>query len=287
MCIVSDRHESILKATSVVYPEVPHYVCIFHLWNNIKLRFKKSQKKIRPIFFAMAKAYTTEEFNQHMVEICNLDGRVKQYLFDIGYDRWSVAHSTVNRSMVMTSNIAESMNSTNKAARDLSIHNLLDYLMKLVASWNNTNRNRAMATGTTLSTKYEILLRDRIIASRRMTVIPSNEHLFTVIDDGRQFVVCMRERQCSCRRFQMDVIPCEHALAIVTKYHMDEYQYCPGYCTKDYVLKTYEIPVYPIPDESQWEIPGDVFGDVVKPPKVRVKPGRPKKMRRKGVGEFQ
>ncbi|XP_019256379.1 PREDICTED: uncharacterized protein LOC109234773 [Nicotiana attenuata] len=205
MCIVSDRHESILKATSVVYPEVPHCVCIFHLWNNIKLRFKKSQKKIRPLFFAMAKAYTIEEFNQYMSEIRNLDGRVKEYLFDIGYDRWSVAHSTVNRSMVMTSNIAESMNSANKAARDLPIYDLLDYLMKLVAAWNNTNRNGALATGTTLSTK---LLHQ---------------------------------------------------------------------------MKTYEFPVYPIPDESQWEILEYVLGDAVKPPNVRVKPGRPKKSRIKGA----
>nr|XP_009790298.1 PREDICTED: uncharacterized protein LOC104237775 [Nicotiana sylvestris] len=127
----------------------------------------------------MAKAYTIEEFNQYISEICNIDGRVKPYLFNIGYDRWSAAHSIVNRSMVMTSNIAESMNSVNKAARDLPIYDLLDYLMKLVGAWNNTNRNAALATGTMLSTKYEIMLREKIIALRSMTVTPSNKHLYT------------------------------------------------------------------------------------------------------------
>nr|XP_009762431.1 PREDICTED: uncharacterized protein LOC104214468 [Nicotiana sylvestris] len=83
--------------------------------------------------------------------------------------RWSVAHSIVNRSMVMTSNIVESMNSANKAARDLPIYDMLDYLMKLVGAWNNTNRNATLATDTTLSTKYEIMLREKIIASRSMT----------------------------------------------------------------------------------------------------------------------
>lgn len=48
-----------------------------------------SQNKVRHIFFAMAKAYTIEEFNQYMSEICNLDERVKQYLFDTECDRWS------------------------------------------------------------------------------------------------------------------------------------------------------------------------------------------------------
>nr|XP_009785730.1 PREDICTED: uncharacterized protein LOC104233956 [Nicotiana sylvestris]XP_009785734.1 PREDICTED: uncharacterized protein LOC104233965 [Nicotiana sylvestris] len=128
----------------------------------------------------------------------------------------------------MTSNIVESMNSVNMVARVLPIYNLLDYPMKLVAAWNNTNRNGELATGTKLSTKYEVLLRKKIIASRTMT-----------------------ERKCSCRRIQMDVIPCEHALAIVTKYHIDEYHYCSLYCSKDYMLKTYEVPVYPIPYESQ------------------------------------
>lgn len=81
-----------------------------------------------------------------------------------------LTHSIVNRSMVMTSNIVESMNSVNMVARVLPIYNLLDYPMKLVAAWNNTNRNGELATGTKLSTKYEVLLRKKIIASRTMTV---------------------------------------------------------------------------------------------------------------------
>ncbi|XP_019241853.1 PREDICTED: uncharacterized protein LOC109221875, partial [Nicotiana attenuata] len=34
MCIVSDRNESIIKSVSRVYPDVPHFACIWHLWNN-------------------------------------------------------------------------------------------------------------------------------------------------------------------------------------------------------------------------------------------------------------
>ncbi|XP_019263695.1 PREDICTED: uncharacterized protein LOC109241404 [Nicotiana attenuata] len=118
----------------------------------------------------MAKAYIIEEFNQYISEIFNLDWRVKQYLFNIGYDRWTVVHPAVNRSMVMTLNTVESMNSANKATRDLPIYYLLHYLMRLVAAWNNRNRNGTLTTGTKLSTKYEILLREKIIASRSMTM---------------------------------------------------------------------------------------------------------------------
>ncbi|XP_015168424.1 uncharacterized protein [Solanum tuberosum] len=224
MCIVSDRHESILNATSVVYPGVPHCVCLYHLWGNIKKNFRKHHKVLRKIFFAMANEYTTEEFNQYMAETYSIDERVKEYLFDIGYHRWSIAHSNVNRFMVMTSNIAESVNAADKEARDL-IYDLVDYLMKMIGRWNNTNRNEAIATGTTLSTKYEHLMREKMKESQGMMVVPSTEYLYTVYDGGKRHIVNMRERICTCRQFQMDVMPCKHAFAIVRKYYMSEYEY--------------------------------------------------------------
>nr|XP_016510378.1 PREDICTED: uncharacterized protein LOC107827708 [Nicotiana tabacum] len=65
MCIVSDRNESIFNATKVVYPEV-HYICMFHLWQNVKRTFKKYHKQLKDIFFALARAYTIEKFEYHM-----------------------------------------------------------------------------------------------------------------------------------------------------------------------------------------------------------------------------
>ncbi|XP_009775200.1 uncharacterized protein [Nicotiana sylvestris] len=58
MCIVSDRNESIFNATKAVYLEVPHCICMFHLWQNVKHTFKKHHKQLKGIFFALARAYT-------------------------------------------------------------------------------------------------------------------------------------------------------------------------------------------------------------------------------------
>ncbi|XP_019257745.1 PREDICTED: uncharacterized protein LOC109235958 [Nicotiana attenuata] len=125
-CIVSDRNESIFNATKVVYPEVPHCICMFHLWQNVKCTFKKHHKQLKDIFFA--RAYTIEKFDYHMTEMCKIDPRVQPYLFEIGYERWSRAYSKVKRSMVMTSNITESINAANKDARELPVMRLLEYM---------------------------------------------------------------------------------------------------------------------------------------------------------------
>ncbi|XP_047257550.1 uncharacterized protein LOC124889624 [Capsicum annuum] len=62
MCVVSDRHESIIKVVSVVYPNVPHLACIWHLWKNVCTNFRKSKDRLSDIYYAMAKAYCKDEF---------------------------------------------------------------------------------------------------------------------------------------------------------------------------------------------------------------------------------
>ncbi|XP_019251195.1 PREDICTED: uncharacterized protein LOC109230123 [Nicotiana attenuata] len=139
MCIVSDRNESIAKATSVVYPQVSHCICIWHLLNNIKYRYKRNPEEPRDIYFSTIRGYTIQEFNHHMTEMEQIDERVKDYLFDIGYHRWCRAHAKVNRTMTMTSNISESLNSATKDERDLPVQQLLEEIRMLIERWNYTN----------------------------------------------------------------------------------------------------------------------------------------------------
>nr|XP_009794179.1 PREDICTED: uncharacterized protein LOC104240969 [Nicotiana sylvestris] len=125
----------------------------------------KSQKQIKEVYFALARAYTVEEFNRHMAELEAIDSRVKTYLMDVGYDKWSQAHSKANRTMTMTSNIAESVNAANKHARDVPVVNLLDFMTTLIQKWNYTNRKDAMESFMKIGAKYEKILADNTILS--------------------------------------------------------------------------------------------------------------------------
>ncbi|XP_019242596.1 PREDICTED: uncharacterized protein LOC109222731 [Nicotiana attenuata] len=287
MCIVSDSHASILRGASIVYPEVSHCVCIFHLWNNIKKQFKKNHDWLREVFFAMARAYKIEDFNRLMQDMDSVDKRVRGYLFQVGYEKWSIVHSTINRSMVMTSNIAESLNARNREARELPIMSLLDYMMNLVMEWNNTNRMTAMSTFIGVGKKYHEVLKENSYLSQKMTVRPSTDYVYVVMDaEQRRNIVCMQKRECSCKQFQVDEIPCPHAMAVLDYTHMEAPKYCSAYYTKEYFKKTYEVPVNPLPDETSWDLPTEVLDNVVLPPIVKGKPGRPTKSRRKGLYEY-
>lgn len=57
MCVIPDRNERIIKSVSIVYPNIPHFACIYHLWKNIYTHFWKSKYKLSNLYYSMEKAY--------------------------------------------------------------------------------------------------------------------------------------------------------------------------------------------------------------------------------------
>ena len=76
----------------------------------------------------MAKAYTIQQFEAIMQRIDQIDPRIRDYLYDIGYSKWSRAYSKCKRTWTMTSNIAESLNKFNRIARRLPVISLLEFM---------------------------------------------------------------------------------------------------------------------------------------------------------------
>ncbi|XP_019253840.1 PREDICTED: uncharacterized protein LOC109232527 [Nicotiana attenuata] len=156
----------------------------------------------------------------------------------------------------MTSNIAESLNAVTKDARELPVVELLEYMRTLLESWNNEKLSKAKGTFTYLGKHYNKELEDNMTLSQKM-------------------------------RFQLDEHPCPHALAALR--HRDEsYEnYCSPYCTRESLLKTYEIPVDPLPDESKWNVPQHVAEEVVKPRTGKRQRVRPQKQSYKPYDEVK
>ncbi|XP_009605330.1 uncharacterized protein [Nicotiana tomentosiformis] len=175
----------------------------------------------------------------------------------------------------MTSNITESLNPVTKDARELTVVELLEYIRTLLERWTNEKLLNAKGTFTYLGKKYNKELEDNRTLSQKMRVRASTYYIHTVIDGVKCFIICLQNKRCSCGQFQLDELPCAHALA--TLRHMNEsYEnYCSPYYTRESLLQTYEIPVDPLPDESKWNVPQHIAEEVVKPPTGKRQPGRP------------
>ncbi|XP_049342934.1 uncharacterized protein LOC125807263 [Solanum verrucosum] len=234
----------------------------------------------------MAKAYTQTDFDKLMKRVEQLDVRVKNYLELVGYEKWARLYAPVPRGWVMTSNIAECINSTLVAATELPIFDFLEQVHLMFARWNCTNRKNTSCTFTLLGKKFQEMLVLNESKSGRMTVVPSTDYIYSVSDEGKSYIVCLEKKTCSCNRFQVDGIPCAHAWRVLNKKHMLPDEYCSDFYKPETILRTYEVHVYPLPDKSEWNIPEHIDTEVVLPPKYKRPPGRPKKQREKSFSEF-
>ncbi|KAH0693045.1 hypothetical protein KY285_020142 [Solanum tuberosum] len=108
----------------------------------------------------MAKAYTLQQFEELMGKVDEIDKRIRKYLFGIGYHKWTRAHATVNHTWVMTSNIAESINNTNRLARKLPVVSLLAFMRITIQSWSAKHSEEAGQAKTDLTEPYNKILED-------------------------------------------------------------------------------------------------------------------------------
>ncbi|XP_059289255.1 uncharacterized protein LOC132042744 [Lycium ferocissimum] len=163
----------------------------------------------------------------------------------------------------------------------------MDYMRQLIETWNEKHSEEGRNTFTDLTNEYNEAYEDNKELSHRMTVRASTEFLHTVTDGMKRFSVCLRSKICSCGRFQLDEIPCGHALAAIMYRHQHGEDYCSAYYSNKNFKDTYAIPVEPLPCESTWEIPFDVLEQIVLPPDSKRPPGRPSLKRMKPFYEVK
>ncbi|KAH0775739.1 hypothetical protein KY290_007150 [Solanum tuberosum] len=111
-------------------------------------------------------------------------------------------------------------------------------------------------------------------------VFPSTEYVHNVNDKGRNYIVCLKKKRCTYGSFQYEEIPCEHAWAILKFKSLRPDELCSNLYTPTTVLKTYGFPIYPLPDKTEWVVPGYIMTDLVLPPEFKRPPRRPRKMAR-------
>ncbi|XP_019237263.1 PREDICTED: uncharacterized protein LOC109217462 [Nicotiana attenuata] len=275
-----------MRASSNLYRECilrDPILLAYGIYGTTYKKYKKSHSKLSEIYFSMEKAYTQDEFDSLMEKVEKVDIRVKEYLGLAAYEKWARLYAHVNRGWTMTSNIAESINAALVSARELPIYDFQKEVRKMFGRWNCSNRKEASHTYTTLGKKYQEML---TLNEAMFTRCTSTEQLHKVNDEGRHYTVCLLEKKCSCRRFQVDELPCPHTWAVLkSKFLMPE-DYCSDYYKPKFVVTTYDVPVCPLPDRSERNIPAHISEKVVLPPKWKRPLGRPKKKHDKPFSEL-
>ncbi|KAH9783654.1 SWIM-type domain-containing protein [Citrus sinensis] len=278
LVFISDRHPSIQKNVNIAFPNVAYGICTHYLKQNLRAKFKEIE--VGAIVELAAKTYRPQHFNYFMNEIQKVDERVVKYLQDAGYEKWARCHFDGLRYSIMTTNIAESMNSVLKNPRQLPIHKLLDSIIDKLREWFCDRREEAVNCHTRLTKWAEKELLTKSENSRTYKVVTLNMYEFIVKDGDLNGHVNILDKTCSCREFQLDQLPCEHALA-VCRYRetLSVYDMCSRYYSSEAWVAAYAETIYHVGTEEEWEVSEEVQSNEVLPLVEKRKKGRPQKLR--------
>jgi hypothetical protein len=284
LAFISDRHPSIEHAVTTVFPEANHGLCTYHLKGNLKSRFRN--KKLLEDFEKTARFYLQSEFEEAFQQIEATQPGAANYLRSIGFHKWARAHFPGRRYNIMTTNISESVNSVMRHARFLPISVLVEYYRATLQKWFYDRHTLLAACTLHLTPAVEKILEARKKESDHMTVTPISCTMYEVRNEGRLHIVDMGGRSCTCRAFQLDQLPCEHAFAAgrcMKLRNLDDY--CSPYYTTERVRLAYALPIFPVGERCDWDVPDEIKNRDVKIPDMRRPAGRPRRRRIPSVGE--
>ncbi|KAK3219257.1 hypothetical protein Dsin_013227 [Dipteronia sinensis] len=194
-----------------------------------------------------------------MEQLANINPEAAQYVTDAGIERWARAYSPRNRYNIMSTNIAEAM--------------------------NNAIKESALKLTTQLTTAVDVAICVQVDETRYMRIYPITFYTFLVKDEGLDGTVDLTTKTCTCKEFDVNQIPCAHALACIWLRRFSFDDYCSPYYSSAFLVAAYIREIHPLKQPSEWLVLEDIASKIVYPPVGRRGPGRPKNNRTPSFGE--
>ena len=139
-----------------------------------------------------------------------------------------------------------------------------------------TKKKEAIRKGEgNITPKIRIKLRKNTELSNYCEVTASGAGVFAVESYGRDYVVELNKRACSCRRWQLTGIPCSHAIACMKGDRLKPENMVSSCFSLSTYIQAYGQQIFPSVDKDEWE---DVNAPPILPPLYEKYSGRRKKI---------
>ncbi|XP_019237441.1 PREDICTED: uncharacterized protein LOC109217628 [Nicotiana attenuata] len=222
LMFLSDRHKAIANGIA----------------KNLKQR--RVRNTVINLFQSAARVYLQSEFDDFMSQIAAVDKKTFNYLMEEPPGRWARSHCPRRRYDMLTTNIVESMNNVLRRSRELPILTMMDFIQEKLQSWFYERRTLAEGIFRDISNWAEATLEAKIQPAFIFRVLPIDRLKFNVKEGGMEFIVDLDKRTCDCSEFQLDEMPCEHAIAAIESIHQKKSAFAHLRFFKGLLVETYE-----------------------------------------------
>ncbi|XP_057807889.1 uncharacterized protein LOC131022422 [Salvia miltiorrhiza] len=262
--IVSDAHISIQNVVKEVYPHAAHGLCYYHLLNKIT-RYGKAAVAF---YQKAAYAYRESDFDKAMASLkaLNKDGGAYTKLMQVAPERWARSKCPARRYSFLTSNVAESFNSRLLWARRLPICSMVEAICHIIEKWFDERQEAAKTFSADVTPEALRKLTAELERSRRYEVVAMSPSTFKVKYSNMSFKVNVQTQSCTCFEWDMNLLPCSHAVAAIRHLGDDLYKHVGDYYQSAKLREAYSYRVNSVPPHASWIVPTDVASIYVLPP---------------------
>ncbi|XP_033148589.1 uncharacterized protein LOC117134391 [Brassica rapa] len=280
--IISDKHRGILNAVHEELPKAEHRMCARHILEN----WKKTNKDIEleRLFWKIARSYTPAAFRDNVEALKKYNVGAYESLQSTAPTTWSRAFFKLGS--FCNDNLNNLSESFNRSVRESRRKPLLDMLTEVRRKNMVRNAKRTLLTNrwnkrfTPRADKEIELNRQKAMdCIRYMTTGHSHEIEY----HSDAYTVNMEEKTCGCGYWQLNGLPCMHAMCVITTTKLNLNNYVSDYYLTSTWRQLYYTGMKPIQGMKLWPRLGRL--PMLHPPS-RFNRGRPNThARRKGPHE--
>ncbi|KAK2365290.1 MuDR family transposase [Trifolium repens] len=283
LTILSERQRGMVEAVETHFPSASHGFCLRYVSENFRDTFKNT--KLVNIFWNAVYALTAAEFESKITEMIEVSQDVISWFQQFPPYLWAVAYFDGVRYGHFTLGVTELLYNWALECHELPVVQMMEYIRQQMTCWFNDRRDVGMGWTSILVPSAEKRISEAIADAHCYQVLRANEVEFEIVSTERTNIVDIRSRECSCRRWQLYGLPCAHAAAALISCGHNAHLFAEPCFTVQSYRMAYSQMINPIPDKSQWREHGEGAEGgggarvdiVIRPPKTRRPPGRPKK----------
>ena len=206
--------QGLIPTIEKLFPTVEHRYYVKHIYNNFKVDHKGLE--LKDALWRCAAATTVTEFERCMQFIKDLDEKAYEYLANIAPTQWTRTHSTTRAlTDCLVNNLSESFSLMILKSRDTPILAMLEWIRVRLMTRLYTKREGIEKYAGKLCPSMQDKLEKLKVESKPFSATLAGSFLYEVASQYERHVVDLVKKTCSCRSWDLNDIPCKHAIIVI------------------------------------------------------------------------
>ncbi|KAJ0969630.1 hypothetical protein J5N97_022507 [Dioscorea zingiberensis] len=252
---VSNKQNGLEDAVAQVFEDSYHAYCVHQLTEDFKRQLddtwtQELKDTVLDTFQRSIYACKAEEFNECIESLRAESKELAEWVLSAKPEFWSNSFFKGLRYGQYFSKCAETFNSWISIRYEPSVMQIVDIIRCKMMELMYTRRKSLDSWSETLTPLVNQRLEQEMTKARTLDVICTTGSVFEVRDDSIN-VVNIETWECTCRRWQINCLPCIHALAVIEQSNGCVYDYSSKYFTTEFFRSTYSLSINPIPDAGK------------------------------------